>query len=404
VRVAIVAEWYPSPADPVLGIWAHRQAVAAREAGADVRVIALRRPLPPISALRALLGSPPTAQPLRRWGAGVSGLMRSLELDGVLVRSAPFVAPPRPWSYGSWGLWMAPPLRRALAAMRHEWPFDLVHAHNLLPPGHAAARCLAGGDRVPLVVSTHGPDVIRDWDRSPVARRATRRVLADAALVVANSGWAQGRCETIAGRSLAGRVVHLGTDLPRGLPPKRERLTLVTVAHLIARKRHAVVLHALAALREDVRPDYLVIGDGPGRGPLERLANQLGVARWVTFAGQLPHERALAESRRCHLMVMPSVEEPFGVAFVEAMAAGLPAIGSRSEGGPQDIAAAGDGMLLVDPDDHRVLARTIEQAVERGLDDLGRRARATVEANFTWDRCGCATVEAYSAALEGKGA
>ena len=43
MRVAVVAEWYPSPGDPVLGIWAHRQAVAARDAGADVRVLALRR-------------------------------------------------------------------------------------------------------------------------------------------------------------------------------------------------------------------------------------------------------------------------------------------------------------------------------------------------------------------------
>ena len=52
MRVAVVAEWYPSPADPVLGVWAHRQAVAARDAGADVRVLAMRRPVPPISAAR----------------------------------------------------------------------------------------------------------------------------------------------------------------------------------------------------------------------------------------------------------------------------------------------------------------------------------------------------------------
>jgi hypothetical protein len=52
VRVAVLAEWYPSPTDPVHGVWAHRQAVAARDAGADVRVIAARRPIPPISVAR----------------------------------------------------------------------------------------------------------------------------------------------------------------------------------------------------------------------------------------------------------------------------------------------------------------------------------------------------------------
>ena len=52
MRVAVVAEFYPRAADPVLGVWAHRQAIAARDAGADVRVLVLHRPLPPLAALR----------------------------------------------------------------------------------------------------------------------------------------------------------------------------------------------------------------------------------------------------------------------------------------------------------------------------------------------------------------
>ena len=63
VRVAVVAEWYPSPGDPVLGIWAHRQAMAARDAGAQVRVLALRRPIPPLSVARQLFMFPPPSGP-----------------------------------------------------------------------------------------------------------------------------------------------------------------------------------------------------------------------------------------------------------------------------------------------------------------------------------------------------
>ena len=47
MRVTVVAEYYPRPDDPVLGVWAHRQALAARDAGADVRVLVLDRPMPP---------------------------------------------------------------------------------------------------------------------------------------------------------------------------------------------------------------------------------------------------------------------------------------------------------------------------------------------------------------------
>jgi hypothetical protein len=46
MKVAVVAEFYPRAADPVLGLWAHRQAIAAHDAGADVRVLVLYRPLP----------------------------------------------------------------------------------------------------------------------------------------------------------------------------------------------------------------------------------------------------------------------------------------------------------------------------------------------------------------------
>jgi glycosyltransferase involved in cell wall biosynthesis len=120
----------------------------------------------------------------------------------------------------------------------------------------------------------------------------------------------------------------------------------------------------------------------------------------VRFAGQLEHERALAEARRCHLFVMPGVEEPFGVAFVEAMAAGLPAIGAAGEGGPEEIAAAGGGMLLVPPDDHRALAQAIERVFAGDGEELGRAARENVRRNFTWERCGRATLAAYRSVLE----
>jgi glycosyltransferase involved in cell wall biosynthesis len=333
----------------------------------------------------------------------VPSTLRASEHDGLAVEPVAYVSPPRPLSYGSWSHWMALPVARALERLRERWPFELVHAHNVVPMGHAVARWLSrtGGARPAYVVSTHGPDIISVHDLSPVARRATRLAFDAADRVIANSEWAQRRCEQIAGRPLPVSVVHLGTDVPAKPPARRDRPTLVTVGHLVARKRHAVVLRALAALRPRLEPDYLVIGDGPCRGELERLAAELDLGDRVRFLGQLEPARALEEARRCHLFVMPGVEEPFGVAFIEAMAAGMPAIGARGEGGPEDIAAAGEGMLLVSPDDHVELATTIEQVLSDGdrLSHLGAAARQTVERSFTWERCGEATLNVYRAAV-----
>lgn len=394
MRVAVLAEWYPSPTDPVHGVWAHRQAVAARNAGAEIRVVVARRPVPPLSVVRR--GAPALAA----WARGVRAFLAPFELDDIPIATAPFLSPPRPLSYGAWGQWMAPPVARALDRLYARWPFQLLHAHSITPPGYAAAHW-ARRRPVALAVSTHGPDVISVHARSRWAGHATAAAFDRADVVLANSRWAAERCQAIAGHPLPTEVVHLGAELPAEVPERRARATIVTVAHLEPRKRHVVVLHALAALPEARRPDYLIIGEGPARRQIERVARELGVAERVQMTGQLEHQRALGELARCHLFVMPSVEEPFGVAYVEAMAAGLPAIGLRGEGGPEDIAAAGEGIVLVPRDDHRALAA----AIDAELSDPGRlaargaAARETVAREFTWERCGRRTVEVYARAI-----
>ena len=253
-----------------------------------------------------------------------------------------------------------------------------------------------------FVVSGHGPDMINVPADSSIGRRASVAAMACADLVMANSTWAARRCEAIAGRPLPVRVVYLGADVPvTAHAPANGAVRMVTVAHLVARKRHAVVLRALSMLDPARRPEYLVIGDGPCREPLVRLAYELGVADRVRFLGQLDNPDAVARAAACDLFVMPGVEEPFGVAFVEAMAAGLPAVGSRGEGGPEDIAAAGPGMILVEPDDPGALAGVLDRLTgdRAELARLGAAARDTVAANFTWERCGVETVAAYRAAL-----
>ena len=376
MRVAVVAEFYPRRHDPVLGVWAHRQALAARDAGAEVSVFVLHRVVPPrrqLSAAMALARQP------------------SLELvDGLAVRYVRYLSPPRGRAYAGWGAWAAPALRRAL---RRAGPFDLLHAHNAVPAGDAARRCRLG---IPLVTSVHGGDVLWTNSRVPGGAAAVARVLRESALVLANSAG----IERLAGENGARqvRVVHLGTDLPTSAGGGAEAPTIVTVGHLVARKRHADVLEALAEL-PGLR--YLVIGAGPEREPLERLALRLGVGDRVEFAGQLAPAAAAARAREAWCFVMPSTEEAFGVAYIEAMAGGLPAIGCRGEPGPEEIAAAGDGFMLVPPGDIERLTQRIDELLSdtHRLREASQRARATVAAHFTWERCGEQTLAAYEHAL-----
>jgi teichuronic acid biosynthesis glycosyltransferase TuaC len=386
VRVAVVAEYYPRAADPVLGVWAHRQALAARDAGADVRVLVLHRPVPSKAALRS--GDPralvaPLRQPL------------SAELDGLGVDYVPFLAPPRPRSYGSWGAWAAPSLALALRRLRREFRFDLVHAHYAAPAGDAVRRARAG---VPAVVSVHGGDVLALARRSRAGANAVRAGLTHASIVLANSAGIARRASALGARRT--RVVHLGTDLPE--LAERHGGALVTVGHLVERKRHGDVLRALWLLR-DSHPQirYEVVGDGPERGRLERLASELQLDGRVRFHGQLAPDQARAAAQGAGVFVLPSVDEAFGVAYVEAMAGAVPAIGCRGEPGPEEIAAAGGGLRLVAPGDPEALAAELRALLDEPdwRRQLGDAARATVEAAFTWEQCGRATVAAYEDAL-----
>lgn len=427
MRVAVVAEFYPRQADPVLGVWAHRQALAVRDAGVDVHVLVLHRLVPPRRTLAT--GARTAARSL----ATLLGEPRTQMHDGLPVTYLRYLSPPRQRSYHAWGTWAAPALALALRRLRRSFDFDLLHAHNAVPAGDAARRAMAG---VPLVVSVHGGDVLYTAPRTHAGERAVRRALGAAHTVLANSAGIAELARAYGAHDT--RVVHLGATPPvssgapkpeAGEAPMRQALpehgkapapgtapqpraaftaaspnppSLVTVGHLVARKRHADVLRTLAVLAtRHPALRYAIVGDGPERAALEALAERLGVSRRVDFEGQLPPADALERMRRCSLLAMPSTEEAFGVAYVEAMAAGLPAIGCRGEPGPEEIAAAGGGMVLVPPGDIERLSQRIDELLSdpAHMRETSRRARETVAAHFTWERCAQQTIAAYEHVL-----
>ena len=170
---------------PAWGIWAHRQALAVRDRGVDVRVLALERPLPPLrDAARAARSGP-----LREWARrSRSAAAARPTLDGIPVRYVRFVSPPRPLSYASWGRWAAPAAAAARstagaqAARPDPRPLRGARGRRRRCAGSAAAATS------PLVVSVHGGDLSYAAARSRArAARRSRACLRAADAVIANS-------------------------------------------------------------------------------------------------------------------------------------------------------------------------------------------------------------------------
>jgi phosphatidyl-myo-inositol dimannoside synthase len=195
---------------------------------------------------------------------------------------------------------------------------------------------------------------------------------------------------------------------PQPQPELRRKLAgdgllLLSVARLVSRKGIDNVLQALPAVLAHVPAlTYAVIGDGPDMPRLTALAKQLGVSERVRFLTRVPGD--LAEYyNACDLFVMPAREEPgdvegFGLVFLEANACGKPVIGARA-GGVTDAVADGESGLLVPQNDVAALSAAIVSLLTDPLraQELGRRGRERVLAQFTWQHVGANTLAAIAA-------
>ncbi len=121
----------------------------------------------------------------------------------------------------------------------------------------------------------------------------------------------------------------------------------------------------------EVNGILVIVGDGPLRGKLKRLAAQVGVAEKVIFAGVIENFELLSYYHAAAVFVLASVarSEAFGIVQVEAMAAGLPVVNTSLDSGVPLVSVHEQTGLTVPPGDPRALAA----AISRLLDDSNLR-------------------------------
>ena len=254
---------------------------------------------------------------------------------------------------------------RLLFVDRH---FDLIVCGHLnLLPLAFLAKVLS---RAPLLLAIYG---IEAWKPSPsrLVRRLVRRV--DAYFSISDVTrrrfleWAAPR-ETEG--HLLPNAIHLERYTPGPKSPellRRHGLTgkavLLTVGRLAGEERYKGVDEVLELMPDLPREiSYLVVGDGNDRQRLTDKANALGLADRVIFAGYVPEGEKADHFRIADVFVMPSRGEGFGFVFLEAMACGVPVIGSTLDGSRE---ALRDGLLgtLVDPGNRAELLAAVHQAL-----------------------------------------
>jgi glycosyltransferase involved in cell wall biosynthesis len=158
------------------------------------------------------------------------------------------------------------------------------------------------------------------------------------------------------------------------------------VARLVERKGLADLIRAIA-LQEWGRVELEVVGTGPEEHRLRRLAAELGVGDLVRFAGALAPAAVAQRYREADLFTLACSDASFGGSFAEAMASGLPIVGSTAGGIPELVRDGRNG-VLVPPGDPEALATAIARlgASPAARAEMARRNRADAENHLSWQR------------------
>jgi glycosyltransferase involved in cell wall biosynthesis len=289
-------------------------------------------------------------------------------------------------------------LRGAIPLVRRrmrERPYDVVHFFFSLPTG-AMLPVLDLGD-TPVVVSLRGSDVPGYDPYQRGLERAHRMLLPLTRWIWRRATRVVAVCESLgrqAQATLPGleySVIQNGVDLGRFRPRARRtepnrRIRCLAVSRLVERKGIDDLIRAFALL-ERGRYELEIVGGGADEQALRALSAELGLDDLVQFTGPLDRVRTAARYREADIFTLASWEEAFGNAFAEALASGLPVVGSNV-GGIPELVEHGRAGVLVPPQDPETLAAAIRFLGDRPelRLEMGRRNRAYAEANLSWER------------------
>ncbi|MFB7613909.1 glycosyltransferase family 4 protein [Kitasatospora sp. NPDC056181] len=293
--------------------------------------------------------------------------------------------------------------RRAAEILRAE-KCDSVWFGAAAPLGlMAPALRRAGAGR--LLGMTHGHEAA--WAQLPAARQLLRRIGAGTDTLTYLGEYTRSRIADAVGPEAAARMVQLppgvdeqtfhpesgGAELRRRLG-LADRPVVVCVSRLVPRKGQDTLIEAMPQILADV-PDavLLIVGGGPYRADLEKLADARGVRASVRFTGSVPWEELPAHYGAGDVFAMPCRTrrggldvEGLGIVYLEASATGLPVVAGDSGGAPDAVLEGETGYVVPGGSPAAAAERIVrllnDEELRRRMGEAGRR---WVDRSWRWD-------------------
>lgn len=294
--------------------------------------------------------------------------------------------------------------KRFLCQFVKDQNIHLIHAHTELC-GLVATR-VAKRMNIPAIVTVHGIDTCpRVWRgkcgkmMEEAIQQADRVVMVGKPLL----NYFKPRLGSVDHV----RIVHNGFRwYPDMLSFHQQAwskdLKIISVSNLEEGKGVDITIHALAALKQLKinNWNYTIVGDGSQRRTLEQLVKALDLESHIHFAGLCSHDKVYALLKTADVFCLPSYREAFGIAYLEAMAYGLLAIGVQGEG-PDAFIRHFETGLLVKPKDiyhlTEILLKVFQQADV--MQAIARQGREYILQAFTWEKHAENIIQIYQEVL-----
>jgi N-acetyl-alpha-D-glucosaminyl L-malate synthase BshA len=254
---------------------------------------------------------------------------------------------------GSYPLFEHPPYSLALAVALEEVAvrerLDVIHAHYAIP--HAtcawlARQIMAGKHDVAIVTTLHGTDITlvgQDPSYFSITKFSIER--SDAVTAVSQylreetyRAFGCGDCTIAVIPNFVSLEVFHPAEAPRG-----GEKVLMHISNMRPVKRMIDIVRIFARVQAEIPARLVLVGDGPDRDAAEREAAALGVAARVRSVGKI--EDVAGALRAADLYLLPSQTESFGLSALEAMATGVPVVGTRAGGLPEVVEHGVSGFL-----------------------------------------------------------
>ena len=314
----------PSENNQTLGIFEHDQAKALAEAGHDVLLLSLD--------LRSFRRK-------RRWG------LVSYERDGIKVEeiNVPVGAIPKPVLISIGTLGLKKLLKHAIS--KHGEP-DIVHSH-FFDISYMTQKALDG--RYKQVITEHSSFINTELTSGQIQKYGS--MYAKANLTIAVSKALCQRMEKLFGVKPICISNIVDTDIfnvraKDAISCENKPFSFITVANLTPNKRVDLVIDAVAELIQEGKNLSLTIaGDGEERSLIEEKIEKYGITSNVRMLGKIDRKKICEELSLADCFVLTSKSETFGLAYIEAIASGLPVIATRC-GGPEDFVSEENGLLI----------------------------------------------------------